>query len=251
VVIRAHPGAGASIDQGVRVGLLGPFALEIAGRSVDTPRAGQRVIALLVLLGGRAHRSRIAGELWPEQREERALSNLRSAVWRLPEAAQDLVVRHGTSLEFSEPLTVDIDEAIALARRLLHDGSATRPTAGDRELLMADLLPDVDEGWLVVPREQHRQRRLHALEALASQDLAHGQPLDAVDTALAAVSAEPLRESAQSLLIRAHLAAGNRAAARDQFRRFRQLLASDLGVAPSAALTGLITTACGRSVTPP
>jgi len=41
-------------------------------------------------------------------------------------------------------------------------------------------------------------------------------------------------------LVRAHLAAGNRAAARDQFQRFRLLLAAELQVEPSTAMTTLI-----------
>jgi DNA-binding SARP family transcriptional activator len=90
---------------------------------------------------------------------------------------------------------------------------------------------------------------VNALEALASLDLAHGRALDAVDTALAAVEAEALRESAQLLLIRAHIEAGNRAAAVDQFVRFRALLAAELHVEPSRELTSLVARVAGNKVT--
>lgn len=158
----------------------------------------------------------------------------------MPEVARNIVGRCGASVTLLDSVTVDLDEAAAVARRLNSGSACTPAMVVDRELLMDDLLPSFDETWLVVPREQHRQRRLHALETLAIDDLEHGRPLDAVDTALAAVAAEPLRESAQLLLVRAHLAAGNRAAARDQFHRFRLLLATELHVEPSAALTNLI-----------
>ena len=65
--------------------------------------------------------------------------------------------------------------------------------SADRSLFVADLLPDWDEQWLVIRRECHRQLRLHALEDLAKAQLGAGLPLDAVDSALEAVAAEPLR----------------------------------------------------------
>ena len=125
-------------------------------------------------------------------------------------------------------------------RRCSRARRRSRPSAVDRQLLTLDLLPNEEDEWLIVPREQHRQRRLHALEQLALDDLAHGRPLDAVDTALAAIAADPLRESAQHILVRAHLAAGNRAAALSHFERFRAMLARDLGVTPSGGLVDLV-----------
>jgi DNA-binding SARP family transcriptional activator len=145
---------------------------------------------------------------------------------------------------------VDLDEATILARALLEQpGDVTEPV--DRELLMHDVLPGLDEEWLIVPRERHRQRRLHALEALAHRDVAEGRPLDAVDTALAAVAAEPLRESAQLLVVQAHLAAGNRAAALEQYERFRALLAAEMQLEPSPQLVALAEGARGLPVTAP
>lgn len=251
VVGRTHPGVGQSSKTGSHLRLLGAFGLVVDSVPVETPVAGQRLLALLGLLGGRAHRSCVAGELWPEQDEAGALANLRSAVWRMPPAARAIVGRAGASLTLIDSLAVDLDEATDVARRLLSSTTGLGPTLADRELLMCDLLPGFDEEWLIVPREQHRQRRLHALEALVLDELDGGRPFDAVDTALAAVSAEPLRESAQLLLVQAHLAAGNRAAARDQFHRFRDLLSVELQVEPSAAMTRLIEPHMTRSVTRP
>jgi DNA-binding SARP family transcriptional activator len=250
VVGRTHPGAGSWYGGATHLQLLGSFALTVDGSRVEIASAGQRLFALLGLLGGRGHRSQVAGELWPDQSEPRALSNLRSAMWRMPAIAQDVIVRSGAFLMLCDSLSVDLDEAAGLARRLLSAPPTVDTAMIDRELLMMDLLPGFDEGWLIVPREQHRQRRLHALEILVRNDLDHDRPLDAVDVALAAVAAEPLRESAQLLLVRAHLAAGNRAAARDQFHRFRDLLATELDVSPSAELALLMKATTARPVTP-
>jgi len=231
---------GDSIGARSQLRLLGAFGLIVDGFPVETPSAGQRLLALLAVLGRRAHRARLACELWPDQDQARALSNLRSAMWRMPRSARSTICRTGASLTLLDSLTVDLDEAAAATRHLTSPTQDGEAEPVDRAILMDDLLPGFDEAWLIVPREQHRQRRLHALETLALEDLAGGRPLDAVDTALAAVAAEPLRESAQLILVRAHLAAGNRAAARDQFRRFRDLLQIELHVGPSAALTDLL-----------
>jgi DNA-binding SARP family transcriptional activator len=57
---------------------------------------------------------------------------------------------------------------------------------------------------------------------------------------MAAVRAEPLRESAQRALIAAHLAEGNCGEALDQFKSYERLLASELGLCPSAQMLELV-----------
>ena len=220
--------------------VLGGFSFHLGDARLDVPPAGQRVLALLAVLGGAATRSRLAGTLWPDHPERRALSNLRAAVWRLPTQARDLVERQGASMRLAPSVWVDLREAEEVARRLLNGHGEVLPETRQWELLIDDLLPSADEAWAVVPREQHRQHRLHALETLARQQLACGRALDAVDTALTAVAAEPLRESAQMLVVRGHLAAGNRAAALQHFENFREALDHEMGVSPSPELIELL-----------
>ncbi|MFP5311024.1 MAG: BTAD domain-containing putative transcriptional regulator, partial [Actinomycetes bacterium] len=85
-----------------------------------------------------------------------------------------------------------------------------------------------------------RQLRLSALELMARQYLGAGEPCRAVIAAISAVSIEPLRESAHLLLVQAHLAAGNRAAAVRAYRMFASRLQAELGVMPSGQLTALV-----------
>ena len=79
-----------------------------------------------------------------------------------------------------------------------------------------------------------------ALDALALKLAAAGRFGDAVAAALAAVRAEPLRESATAALIRVHLAEGNQSEALRAFQRYEALLASELGVDPTPALRTLL-----------
>jgi DNA-binding SARP family transcriptional activator len=63
-----------------------------------------------------------------------------------------------------------------------------------------------------------------------------------VEAALVAVTAEPLRESAQRTLIEAHLAEGNWIEGRRAFDAYHELLRRELGTEtePSADLAALI-----------
>lgn len=179
----------------------------------------------------------MAGTLWPDRPTKRGLANVRGTLWRLPEVVRAHLATHHRTLALQPQWTVDVDRAVEAARALREH---SRAVGIDRDLFVADLLPDWDADWLVLPRERHRQLRLHALEDLGDAQLAADRPLDAVDTAMQAITAEPLRESAQLLLLRAHLAAGNRAAVVRDFRRFRRLLAAELGVDPSPAMREVV-----------
>jgi DNA-binding SARP family transcriptional activator len=56
---------------------------------------------------------------------------------------------------------------------------------------------------------------------------------EAVEAAMMAVSVEPLRESAQRVLIQAHLAEGNWVEGRRSFEAYRTVLQRELGVEPT------------------
>jgi len=93
---------------------------------------------------------------------------------------------------------------------------------------------------VIVERDRYHQLRLYALEAMCKRLTSSGRYGEAVDAGLAAVRAEPLRESAHEVLIRAHLAVGNRCEAASQYARIRHLLKSELGLEPSKALRQLL-----------
>ena len=63
---------------------------------------------------------------------------------------------------------------------------------------------------------------------------------EAVEAALAAVAAEPLRESAHRALIGVYLAEGNTISAHRQYEVCRRLLADELQVAPSRLMQELM-----------
>ena len=89
-------------------------------------------------------------------------------------------------------------------------------------------------------REQVRQIRVHALEALSSRLRADDRFAESVQAALAAIAAEPLRESAHNALIAAYLGEGNFAEAHQHFQRYSRMLWSELRLSPSVTLDQLL-----------
>lgn len=89
-------------------------------------------------------------------------------------------------------------------------------------------------------QERVRQLRLHVLEALAAALSAEGRYGLAVEAALAAVQAEPLRESAHRALIAVHLREGNGYEALRQYESFRERCRRELGVPPSPRIERML-----------
>jgi DNA-binding SARP family transcriptional activator len=225
----------------VRLGLLGGFRLTIRAEEVPLPMNTQRLVSFLALRNQPLLRTFVGGSLWGESTEHRAGGSLRSALWRLHRPEYSLVALTTDHIELSATVTVDLREGEALAHRVLDPSQVLDEVAAvNEEVLTADLLPDWTEDWVLMERESYHQLRLRALEALCLRLTAKGRFGQAVQAGLAAVSGEPLRESARRALIEAHLAEHNVAAALGEFEDFRKLLQGEMGVDPSKELQSLV-----------
>jgi len=224
-----------------QLSLLGGFSLSRAGRRIDLPFSVQRLIAFLALHPRELVRAYIAGSLWPESTQPRAEASLRSTLWRTRTPCSQLVMSTNTHMRLVESLTVDVHLVTDLVHRLMDPASSfTHSESGPGELTH-ELLPDwTADDWIFVERERLRQLCLHGLEAMSIRLLAQGRFGDAVEAGLAAVRAEPLRESAHRLLISIHLTEGNASEALRQYDWYRQLLRSELGLDPSPQVTDLV-----------
>ena len=111
----------------------------------------------------------------------------------------------------------------------------------DTSLLTADILPGWTAAWIAVERERFRQLRLHAdrgAQPAADRRRAASTPPSRM-AELAARSA-PSRESARRVLIEAHLAQGNIAAAVAEYDSYHELLRSSVGGPAPSGLEGLL-----------
>lgn len=227
-------------DPNARLAVLGGFKFFEGGRALVTLTSGsQRLMAFLALRDHTITREHVAGTLYPEATERHAYASLRSTLSRLDRRARDAVLASFTELCLAEGVTVDLRDAQALAHRIL----SRSPNLDDTDLdetavraLSADLLPGWYDEWVLVEAEDWRQLRLHALEALAARLVDVRRYGDAAASALAAIRAEPLRESARGALIRVHLAEGNQSEAVREYDRYRELLKNELGLEPTPRL---------------
>ena len=222
----------------IELRLLGGFGLAIDGVSVDITPSAQRLLAFIALTPRGAERCYTAFQLWPEHDERRAKANLRSALWRLGKASPDLIAATKSHLRLAEAVWVDVRHGIAELTLTADDtvAACTLPF----QALDSDLLPDWYDDWLTVERERLRQFRLGSLEEGAADALERGRTAQAVQLALAAISVDPLRESAHRLVAAAHLDNGNLADARRQFDTFAAMTEAQLGCPPSERFRAMI-----------
>ncbi|MCZ7475826.1 AfsR/SARP family transcriptional regulator [Micromonospora sp. WMMC273] len=219
----------------VSLHLLGGFRLLHDGTPVVVPRGLQRVIALIGLRPA-ATRSHLAGLLWPETPEERALSSLRTALWRLRQDPCCPLRTDGDTVRLGPTVRLDVDDLVETAA-LVREGAVPRGAAGAGR---HDLLPGWYDDWVLLERERLRQLRLHMLEELAGNHLTAGRHGEALEAALEAMAAEPLRETPHRLVVRIHLAEGNAFEAVHSFYVYRDLLLRELRLEPSPAMTALL-----------
>ncbi|NES13047.1 MULTISPECIES: BTAD domain-containing putative transcriptional regulator [Micromonospora] len=229
------PTAGDRSAPRVSLHLLGGFRLLHDDVPVVVPRGLQRVIALIGLQPS-ATRSHLAGLLWPETSEERALSSLRTALWRLRQDPCCPLLTDGDTVRLGDTVHLDVDELVETAARVR--AGELPPTAG--ATARHDLLPGWYDDWVLLERERLRQLRLHMLEELAGNHLAAGRHGEALEAALEAMAAEPLRETPHRLVVRIHLAEGNAFEAVHAFYVYRDLLLRELRLEPSAAMCALL-----------
>lgn len=224
----------------VRLVLLGGFELRLGERSLHLPLSAQRLLAFLALHNRPLSRIFVAGTLWPDTAERRSCANLRSALWRLHRPGAALVRSTAQHINLDPAVEVDLRETTDLVHRILNTSAEVDPRALATLYSADDLLLDWYFDWVLIERERFRQLRLHALEVLCERLTQAGRFAHAVQAGLAAVSSEPLRESAQRALICAYLGEGNRAEAMQQFRSYRNVLHRELQLEPSAKLTDLV-----------
>ena len=132
----------------------------------------------------------------------------------------------------ADAVSTDVEEV----ERLLADG---QPEAA-LQRCSAELLPGLDDDWVLVQRDELRDRIAQQLAIAADASDEAGDLGRAVDLTRRMAALDPLAETAHRELIRRLAAAGDRGAALAAFDRFRDRLAQELRIAPSAATRSLV-----------
>jgi DNA-binding SARP family transcriptional activator len=219
--------------------LLGGFELAADGAVLAVPPHVERLVAFLALQGRPLRRTYVAGKLWLDSTQEQAFGCLRTTLWRLRRASMPIVHATSTHLALHPSVAVDAHDVIATAERFLRRHEELDES--DIELLAyaSELLPDWYDDWVEQERDRIGQLRLLALESACEELVAASRYREAATAALAAVTTDPLRESARRLLISTYLNAGNGAEALRQYADFRSRLEREVGLEPSFRMLDL------------
>jgi len=224
----------------VEVRLLGGFEIRVDGR----PDSGQdlvrrdaaRLVKLLALAPGhRLHREQVFDALWPDAPFDRLANRLHKAVHFVRKAtgAVGAVVLSGETVALfpdADRLVVDVERFEHQASKAL-DRDRTGPdrAAALEEAIDAypgELLPfDIYEEWTAARRHHLQSRFRDVLRAAGRFDRL--------------VALDPTDEQARAAVMRAMLAAGDRAGVLRQFDLLREALDRTVGVEPGPEVCAL------------
>ncbi|CAN5288233.1 hypothetical protein BH11ACT3_BH11ACT3_15540 [soil metagenome] len=227
----------------VEITLLGGFSMTIGGTPITSISPGsQRLLIFLALYERTVSRAAVASAMWPDASNSKGAVNLRAALARLDPESRMGVVAASATLALATEVSIDLVAARALAHRLVDGGDLQDIDLSYDAVttLSTELLPDWFDDWVLVEAEEWRDLRAAALEKLAARLLSAGRMEDAKRAARAAIRIDPLRETPRSILVRIHLAEGNRSDALSVFANYRDELQASLDLAPTAEFAQLL-----------
>ncbi|MBN2006227.1 MAG: tetratricopeptide repeat protein [Anaerolineae bacterium] len=222
----------------LQIRLFGTLDLIWDGKPLVIPSSPTIQSLLAYLIFNHDHpitRDRLLGMFWPERSDPQARRALSNALWRIRQALGPAEVRLVAEpntitfildpqdeldvIAFASKVTSEPDQAIALYR--------------------ADFMEACYDDWAILERERLNELYLETLERLANLQKQHGHYDRAIAYALRLVAADPLRETTHQDLMRLYRLVGRPQAALEQYAELRELLATELDVAPMPATAAL------------
>jgi DNA-binding SARP family transcriptional activator/pimeloyl-ACP methyl ester carboxylesterase len=237
----------------LHVQLTGELRVEADDRVLDASRLGgeraRLVFALLVLERGRPlTRDELADVVWEERLPPTWRPALRNVLTQVRAFVRDAGL--GVEVVSDAPgcyrlrcpggeVEVDLEtmeRSLEQARAALKaddPAAALELAAAAREVARRPFLPGLEGSWIHDVRVRQRYALAAALEVMGEAALRR-DPSAAVGRARELIELDPVSEEGYRLLMRAQLAAGNRAEALTAYTACRAALVDALGVEPSA-----------------
>ncbi|HKO14834.1 MAG TPA: BTAD domain-containing putative transcriptional regulator [Gemmatimonadaceae bacterium] len=239
------------MDAGIRVSLFGGVRILVDGAPAEPPLAHgtQALLAYLLLHRHRQHaRGVLAALFWGERDEQHALACLSTALWRLRAALEPLqgtrgryLIATASEVGFNRDggywLDVEVFEHL-LAGRLVKPAEVATPAdvlplETAVSLYHGELLEGFYDEWALAERERLHRLYLDVLTRLMHWHVAAGAAEESLRYAQRLLREDPLREDGHRVAMRSYALSGERSLAVRQYQVCRELLSSELGVAPS------------------
>jgi predicted ATPase/DNA-binding SARP family transcriptional activator len=191
-------------------------------------------------------KEQIGAALWPEAAPEGLRRSLHDTLYRLRQALGDgqWVVYENGRYTFNRALTYWYDVEMfshTLAQAQQEPAQAIAHLQAAVQLVQGEFLAGTAVGdWSVPIREGLRQQYLDALYQLGELLFKDGRLVEAAGVYRQAIAHDNLLESAHRELMRCYLALGRPGEAIQQYHLLVQLLADELGVAPTPETSALL-----------
>lgn len=141
----------------LQIRLLGQFDVRLDSKRVTiASRAGQSLLAYLVLTAGTSHRrEKLAGLLWSDVSDESARKNLRQELWRIRKtlAMQNQVADYLLADEYTVTFNRNADYWLD-ATQLERPDLEMESLSSNLSLYQGELLPGFFEDWVLLERER-------------------------------------------------------------------------------------------------
>lgn len=237
----------------VELVLFGGFQLRRHGEPlppIPSRTARSLFAAVLVARGVRHSREHLAAQFWPDLPPARARRRLSHTLWQIQDALSDVSGDIGLLEVTSDTLAVrpgaryridveDFERGLDQLRARRDAGRSRSRDLADLEqiveLYQGDFLAGHYDGWVLDEQQRLEQRYLDALTWLVELAGAQGAYEDALGYARRLTSQDPLREDAHREVMRLSTLLGRTSEALRQYERCREVLAEELGTAPSEA----------------
>lgn len=229
-------GADLSEAPPLEIALFGPVSIRIHGTNLPPlpSRKGAYLLALLALRPEReVERDYLAGLLWPDSGQEKALFNLRQTLSRLRQALGS----EGGRLNAPARHTLCLDVRGAVVDVVAFDEALTRnePEAWRTAVALyrGPLLEGCEEAWVFSARREREQAFLAALERLATHCASLGDYAASANYLRQVIGVDALHEGAYRSLMQVYAASGEYAEATHLYRELRLMLHRELNTTPA------------------
>lgn len=203
------------------------------------------LLALLASTRGALSRERIGEALWEHLEPEEWRNNLKVTVYRIRKKVgrHDVIVTNGAGFRLGQHVDVDVRLAETLVRSSSARSDATRAefrTILERFTAGSAAARYDGYGWGYQLLARIGDLVCRAGEALAGDALLRGAGEEALWAADRIREVDPFNEVACEVRVRIAVERGNLASARQEFKRFSDALAKELGGTPSGRLRRLV-----------